>query len=124
MGECSPARKFSGEGVQMVDGELAPVMNGGEKVVYRVQQTTAISNMWSSTTCIFPRQRRGAARGDGGFGGHRRARKTARKTGARLSIDTPERGEKERELEGRGGGFTASESTTSGSGTCELRRAI
>jgi hypothetical protein len=50
-------RRFSGEGVQRVDGELAPVMNGGDGVVDGVQQTTAISNLWSSTTC--------ASRGDG-----------------------------------------------------------
>jgi hypothetical protein len=36
MGECSSARRFSGEGVQRVDGELALVMNGGEEVVYGV----------------------------------------------------------------------------------------
>jgi hypothetical protein len=62
--------------------------------------------------------------GDGGFGGRRRAQKTVRKSGASLSIDALERGEKEREFEGRGGGFTASESMTSGSGTCELQRGI
>jgi hypothetical protein len=72
----------------------------------------------------FPRRRRAVTGGDGGFGGRRRARKTARKSGARLSIDAPERREKEREFEGRGGGFTASEATTSGGGTCELRRGI
>jgi hypothetical protein len=33
-------------------------------------------------------------------------------------------GRREREFEGRGGGFTAMESTTSGGGTCELRRGI
>jgi hypothetical protein len=62
--------------------------------------------------------------GDGGFGDRRSAQKTARKSGARVSFDSPERGEKEREFEGRGGGFTASESTTSGGGTRELRRGI
>jgi hypothetical protein len=62
--------------------------------------------------------------GDDGFGGRWRARETVRKSGAGLSIDAPERGEKEREFEGRGGGFTASESMTSGGGTCELRRGI
>jgi hypothetical protein len=56
MGDCSPARRFSGEGVQRVDGELAPVMNDGDGVVDGVQRTTAISNPWSSTTC--------ASRGD------------------------------------------------------------
>jgi hypothetical protein len=40
-----------------------------------------------------------------------------RKSGARVSVDAPERGEKEREFEGIGGGFTALESTTSGGGT-------
>jgi hypothetical protein len=34
----------------MVDGGLAPVMNGGDGVVDDVQQTTAVSNPWSSTT--------------------------------------------------------------------------
>jgi hypothetical protein len=28
------------------------VINGGEEVVYGVQQTMAISNLWSSTTCV------------------------------------------------------------------------
>jgi hypothetical protein len=41
----------------MVDGGLAPVMNGGDGVVDDVQQTTAVSNPWSSTTS--------ASRGDG-----------------------------------------------------------
>jgi hypothetical protein len=62
--------------------------------------------------------------GDGGFGDHRSARKTARKSRARVSFDAPERGEKEREFEGRGGRFTVSESMTSGGGTWELRRGI
>jgi hypothetical protein len=38
------------EGVQRVDGELAPVMNGGDGVVDGVQQTTAVSNLWLVTT--------------------------------------------------------------------------
>jgi hypothetical protein len=42
----------------------------------------------------------------------------------KLSLDAPERGEKEGELEGRRGCFTASESTVTGGGICELRRAI
>jgi hypothetical protein len=37
MGDCSPAWRFSGEGVQRVDGELAPVMNGGEEYTDSVQ---------------------------------------------------------------------------------------
>jgi hypothetical protein len=57
MEDCSPARRFSGEDVQRFDGELAPVMNGGDGVVDGVQQTTVISNLWSSSTC--------ASRGDG-----------------------------------------------------------
>jgi hypothetical protein len=36
----------SGEGVQGDDGELAPVMNGGDGVVDGVQQMTAVSNPW------------------------------------------------------------------------------
>jgi hypothetical protein len=36
----------SSEGVQGVDGELAPVMNGSDGVVDGVQQTTAVSNPW------------------------------------------------------------------------------
>jgi hypothetical protein len=42
----------------------------------------------------------------------------------KLSIDTTERGEKEGELKVRRGCFTASESTVTGGGICELRRAI
>jgi hypothetical protein len=38
------------------------------------------------------------------------------------SLDAPERMEMNGESEGEGGGFTASESMTSGGGTCELRR--
>jgi hypothetical protein len=57
MGDCSPARRFSGEDVQRVDGELALVMNDSDGVVDSVQQTTAILNLWSSSTC--------ASRGDG-----------------------------------------------------------
>jgi hypothetical protein len=41
----------SGEGVQRVDGGLAPVMNGGDGVVDGVQQTTTVSNLWSAMTC-------------------------------------------------------------------------
>jgi hypothetical protein len=63
-------------------------------------------------------------RGDGGFGGHQSARKAARKGGARVSFDAPERGKEKRGLEGRGGGFTALESTASGGGTWELRQGI
>jgi hypothetical protein len=50
--------------------------------------------------------------------------KNYEKKRGKLSIDAPERGEKEGELEGRRGGFTASESTMTGGGNCELRRAI
>jgi hypothetical protein len=57
MGDCSPARRFSGEDVQRVDGELAPVMNGGDGVVDGVQQMTAILILWSLSTS--------ASRGDG-----------------------------------------------------------
>jgi hypothetical protein len=42
----------------------------------------------------------------------------------KLSFDAIERGEKERELEVRRGCFTVSESTVTGGGICELRRAI
>jgi hypothetical protein len=42
----------------------------------------------------------------------------------KLSIDATERGEKEGELEVRRGCFTASESTVTGGGNCELRREI
>jgi hypothetical protein len=42
----------------------------------------------------------------------------------KLSLDAPERGEKEGELEVRRGCFTALESTVTGCGNCELRRAI
>jgi hypothetical protein len=72
----------------------------------------------------FPRRRRGEARGDDGFGGRRRARKNCEKKQGKLSINAPERGEKEGELVGRRGGFTASESTMPGGGNCEFRRAI
>jgi hypothetical protein len=41
----------------VVDGGVIPMMNGGDGVVDGVQQTTATSNMWSSTT--------DASRGDG-----------------------------------------------------------
>jgi hypothetical protein len=37
-------------------------------------------------------------------------------------FDAPERGEKVRRFEREGGGFTTSESTMTGGGTCELRR--
>jgi hypothetical protein len=47
----------SGEVVQVVDGELAPVTDVGDGVADEVQQTTAISNSWSARTC--------ASRGDG-----------------------------------------------------------
>jgi hypothetical protein len=47
----------SGEVVQVVDGELAPVTDVGNGVADEVQQTTVISNPWSLTT--------GASRGDG-----------------------------------------------------------
>jgi hypothetical protein len=47
----------SGEDVQGVDGELAPVMNVGDGVVDDAQRMTATSNPWSSMT--------GASRGDG-----------------------------------------------------------
>jgi hypothetical protein len=47
----------SGEVVQVVDGELAPVTDVGDEVADEVQQTTAISNSWSARTC--------ASRGDG-----------------------------------------------------------
>jgi hypothetical protein len=47
----------SGEVIQVVDGELAPVTDVGDGVADEVQQTTAISNPWSLTT--------GASRGDG-----------------------------------------------------------
>jgi hypothetical protein len=72
----------------------------------------------------FPRRRRGEAGGDDGFGGRRRVQKTARKSRGKLSLDVPERGEKEGELEVRRGCFTASESTVTGGRICELRRAI
>jgi hypothetical protein len=47
----------SGEVVQVVDGELAPVTDVGDGVADEVQQTTAILNPWSLMT--------GASRGDG-----------------------------------------------------------
>jgi hypothetical protein len=72
----------------------------------------------------FPRRWLGVAGDDGGLGGLRRARKTARNCGARLSFDAPEREKEKRGFEGSGGGFTAPESMTSGGSTCELRRAI
>jgi hypothetical protein len=56
----------------------------------------------------FQGRRRCAAGDDGGFGGRRRARNTARKSGARVLLDAPERGEKLRRLEREGGGWTAS----------------
>jgi hypothetical protein len=37
MGDCSPAWRFSGEGVQMVDGGELLVINGGEEYVDGVQ---------------------------------------------------------------------------------------
>jgi hypothetical protein len=57
MGDCSPARRFSGEVVQVVDGELAPVTIVSDGVVDGVPRTTANSNPWSLTT--------GASRGNG-----------------------------------------------------------
>jgi hypothetical protein len=47
----------SGEVVQAVDGELAPVTDVGDGVADKVQQMTAIPNPWSLMT--------GASRGDG-----------------------------------------------------------
>jgi hypothetical protein len=85
----------------MVGGGELLVMNVGDGVVDEVQQTTATSNLWSSTT--------GASRGDGErwlesttasivVGGL----KNCEKKWGKLSIDAPERGEKEGELERRG----------------------
>jgi hypothetical protein len=72
----------------------------------------------------FPRRQRAVTGGDGGFGGRRRARKAARKGGAKVSFDAPERGKEKMGVQGGGGGCTASESMMSGGGTCELRRGI
>jgi hypothetical protein len=124
MGECSPARRFSGEGVQRVDGKLALVMNGGKEVVYGVQQTTAISNLWSSMTCV--------SRGDDEVRLEATAasvvvgelEKLREKAGQGYQSTFQREGRREREFEGRGGGFTASESTTSSGRTCELQRGI
>jgi hypothetical protein len=41
----------SGEVVQVVDGELAPVMDVGDGVVDGIERKTAISNSWSARTC-------------------------------------------------------------------------
>jgi hypothetical protein len=56
-GDCSPARRFSGEAVlELVVGEV-PASGDGDEVADEVQQTTAILNPWSLTT--------GFSRGDG-----------------------------------------------------------
>jgi hypothetical protein len=57
VGDCSPARRFSGEAeLELVVGEV-PASGDGDEVADEVQQTTAISNPWSLTT--------GVSRGDG-----------------------------------------------------------
>jgi hypothetical protein len=40
----------------VVDGGVIPMMNGGEEVVYGVQQRAAVSILWTAMTC--------ASRGD------------------------------------------------------------
>jgi hypothetical protein len=49
-GERLTGETRSGEVVQVVDGELAPVTDVGDEVADEVQQTTAISNLWSART--------------------------------------------------------------------------
>jgi hypothetical protein len=46
-GNCGEAhrRDKSGEVIQVVDGELAPVTDVGDEVADEVQQTTEISNL-------------------------------------------------------------------------------
>jgi hypothetical protein len=93
-------------------------MNGGDGVVDDAQRTTATSNPWSSTTS--------ASRGDGDgwlettaasvvVGGLEKLRE---KVGQAINRCSRERGG---ELEVRRGCFTASESTVTGCGNCELR---
>jgi hypothetical protein len=53
--------------------------------------------------------------GDGGFSGRRRARKTARKGGERLSFDAPERGKEKRPKEGARGCLPEPESSKNSS---------
>jgi hypothetical protein len=72
----------------------------------------------------FQGQQRCAAGDDGGLGDCRRAQNTVRKSGARVLLDMPERGEKVRRFEREGGSWTASESATSADVTCEHRRWI
>jgi hypothetical protein len=56
-GDCSPARRFSGEVVlEFVVGEVL-ASGDSDEVADEVQQTTAISKSWSARTC--------ASRGDG-----------------------------------------------------------
>jgi hypothetical protein len=51
----------------------------------------------------FPRRRREVTGGDGGLDGRQRVRKTARKSGAQLSFDVPEREKEKRGFAGSGG---------------------
>jgi hypothetical protein len=53
--------------------------------------------------------------GDGGFGGLRSARKAARKGGARVSFDAPERGKEKRPKEGVQGRLPELESSKNSS---------
>jgi hypothetical protein len=70
----------------------------------------------------FQGRRRSTAGDDGGLGDRRRARNTARKSGVRVLLDAPERGEKVRRFEREGGSWTVSESAMTGGSTCGLRR--
>jgi hypothetical protein len=107
----------------MVDSELAPVMNVGDGVVDDAQRTTATSNPWSLTT--------GTSRGDGEgwlvttaasvfVGGLEKLHENA---GQAITPRSREKGEGGG-ARGEKGGFTVSESTVTGCGNCELRRAI